>query len=280
MVRPPLVGGKGPPGEAAARSAESDTAPGGAGTAEPVVDAVLVLATLGAPERRLLRGRRGREVEEAEPTPVPITRATVVRPQPFADAAAADAWLDGLRSDRDAAHAEVDAAVAILNRAVQAYRIAAADPYATPVGTVRALVTRVGYGDGNAVADGRAQRAWELPPGGPRKRLRSMEAPDERFASILGGRREALACEELVLRAATDLRAGRDREAALETRVALEALLAEVPEAGEPLAGCRADASDAAAAALEGPLDASGRERLAAVIEAMERQLRNRRLTT
>ena len=43
-------------------------------------DAVLVLRTLGAPERRLLKGRRGRAVEEAEPEPVPTSRATLIRP--------------------------------------------------------------------------------------------------------------------------------------------------------------------------------------------------------
>ena len=39
-----------------------------------------------------------------------------------------------------------------------------------------------------------------------------------------------LACEELVLRARADLDAGRFREAALQARVALESLLAEMPE--------------------------------------------------
>ena len=39
-----------------------------------------------------------------------------------------------------------------------------------------------------------------------------------------------LACEELVLRARADLDAGRVREAALQARMALESLLAELPE--------------------------------------------------
>ena len=57
-----------------------------------------------------------------------------------------------------------------------------------------------------------------------------MEAPEERFAALLGGREQVLACEELVLRARADLDAGREREAALQARVALESLLAEMPE--------------------------------------------------
>ena len=55
-----------------------------------------------------------------------------------------------------------------------------------------------------------------------------MEAPEERFAALLGGRESPLAAEELVLRARADLDAGRPREAALQARVALEALLAEL----------------------------------------------------
>ncbi|HET7590022.1 MAG TPA: hypothetical protein VFK14_07525 [Solirubrobacterales bacterium] len=269
-MRPPLA-------ERGERGASA--APAGGAEA---LDAILVLRTLGAPERHRLRGRRGREVDAIEPMLVPISRVTVVRPAPFADARAADRWLDDLRGDADAAHAEADAALAVVNRAVQAYRIAAADAYVTAVTAARALVTRIGYGEGVAVADGEADRAWELPPGARRRRLRSMEAPDERFAAILGGRREALACEELVLRAAADLRAGRDREAALEARIALEALVAELGD-DEPegrLADARAAVAEAAGAALRGPLDASRRERLAAVVDALERRLRNRRLTT
>ena len=75
-----------------------------------------------------------------------------------------------------------------------------------------------------------------------RRARRSMEAPEERFAALLGGREEVLPAEELVLRARADLNAGRLREAALQARVALEALLAarvasEDSGAGRRLAG-------------------------------------------
>ena len=55
-----------------------------------------------------------------------------------------------------------------------------------------------------------------------------MEAPEERFAALVGGHGSPLAADELVLRARADLDAGRTREAALQARVALEALLAEL----------------------------------------------------
>jgi hypothetical protein len=245
------------------------------------LDAILVLATLGAPERRRLRGRRGRMVADPEPAAVPTTRATVVRPEPFAGGAEeGDRWLAELRGDRDAADAALDAALAVVNRAIQAHRVAAADAFATPVSAERALVARIGHGDGGAVADGRATRSWELPAPGHRRRRRSMEAPEERFAAILGGRREALACEELVLRACTDLRAGRVREAALEARIALEALLAELPATDDSLADARAVVADAANAALRGAPSEPLIEALSDVLVKLEGRLRNRRLTT
>ena len=45
---------------------------------------------------------------------------------------------------------------------------------------------------------------------------------------MLGGRERIDACETLLLRARADLDAGRDREAALQLRVGLEALLVEL----------------------------------------------------
>ena len=104
--------------------------------------------------------------------------------------------------------------------------MASADPYATEVSPERALVARVGYGSGDEVADGRFGEARELPAHGARRARRSMEAPEERFAALLGGREEVLPAEELVLRARADLNAGRLAEAALQARVAIEALLA------------------------------------------------------
>ena len=124
----------------------------------------------------------------------------------------------------------------------------------------RALVARVGYGSGEEVADGRFAEALELPRPGARRARRSMEAPEERFAALLGGRERGLAAEELVLRARADLDAGRMREAALQARVALEALLAaswrrrtRAPRASRSRATARRSAS-AANAALRGEL--------------------------
>ena len=238
---------------------------------------ILVLTTLGAPQRRLLSGRRGRAVTEADPEPVPTSRATVTRAQPFADEPEAAAWLEGLRGDPDAANAELDGAMVVLNRALHSYRTAKGDPYARDVAAAGALVARIGYGSGEAVADGHFAEAWDLPRERRRTR-RSLESPEERFAAILGGRERTLVGEELVLRARADLNSGRLREAALQARVALEALLAELP--GDELAGRRAAVGEAANAALRGELDGPLAARLADAVAQREAELRRHRLSS
>jgi hypothetical protein len=253
---------------------------------DALVESVLVLSTLGAPERRRLRtGRaRPRPLESAEPEPVPTTRATIVRGASFPSDDDAAAWLEGLRGDGNALESEVDAAVAVLNRALHSHRVATADPYVTEVSPERALVVRVGYGSGDEVADGRYREALELPHAGRRRPRRSMEAPEERFAALVGGREEVLPAEELVLRARADLNAGRLAEAALQARVAIEALLAagvasaQSGPAGASLASHRDAVAAAANAALSGALPGDSAAALEEAVAAMELALKRRRL--
>ena len=240
------------------------------------LDAVLVLGTLGAPERRRLRGRRARPVEEAAPEPVPTSRATIVRPEPFGSREEAARWLADLRADDAAMERELDAALRIMNRALRALRAATADPWLSEVSADRALVVRFGYGRGEAVAEGRFGDALELPRAGARRVKRSMEAPDERFAALVGAREKALAGEELVLRARADLAAGRPREAALQARVALEALIAELPESA--LQEWRGPVGEAANTALHGELEAAETASIEEAVQAMEAALRRHRL--
>ena len=81
---------------------------------------------------------------------------------------------------------------------------------------------------------------------------------------MLGGRERVDACEALLLRARADLDAGRHREAALQLRIALEALLVELDGAvADPgheedmaeLGARRADVGEAANAAIRGDLE-------------------------
>jgi hypothetical protein len=243
---------------------------------EGPLHAVLVLGTLGAPERRRLRGRRARPVEEGEPEPVPTARATVVRPEPFGSREEASRWLATVRANDSAMTEELEEALGVLNRALRAHRAATADPWVGEVSADRALVARIGYGRGEAVAEGRFGEALELPRPGARRVKRSMEAPEERFAALLGAREQALVGEELVLRARADLAAGRPREAALQARVALEVLVGELP--GAALDELRASVAAASSAALRGELSGAETASIEEAVRAMEAALRRHRL--
>jgi len=243
---------------------------------------VLVLATLGAPERRRLARRRGRPVEpEPEPTPVSTARATVVDTrEPLADESAGRDWV------RRAGEREAGEAIAALNLAIRAHRLARADPHVREVSGELALVVRVGYGAGEEVADGRWSEARALPALGARHRRRTeVLRPQERLAAVLGGRDEPLACEELVLRARSDLDAGRAREAALQLSVALDAAVVELGRDGRgegmagrvaELQGRREEIAAAARAALTGAPPAASQKAVTEVQERLEAALRAR----
>jgi hypothetical protein len=237
---------------------------------------VIVLGTLGAPQRRLLRGKKPAPVEAAAAaSPVPTARATLIRPEAFGSAEEAERWLERLRRDEGALDAEVDDAARELNAILRAHRAAAADPYVREVSRAVANAVRVGYGSGDLVADGRYGAAYDLPPAARRVRRAEAMAPLERLAAVLSGSAEIEVAEELVLRARLDLEADRPREAALQARIALEALLAGArDEDAAALGAHRTAVGDAANQALRGDLD----ERLeAAVAEAvleMRRALR------
>lgn len=254
-----------------------------AGAADAPPSHVLVLATLGAPERRRLRDRRragARVGREPSPAPVTTARATVVDAAPV-PATEAERWLAG------AGLPAAEEALAVVTRAVRAHRLASADPAAHEPGLSQALVVRAGYGDGEEVAEGRWSAARELPPPRePRRRRTTGLRPQERVAALLGGRSHALACEELTLRARHDLDRGRPREAALQLRVALDAALAELPAAADGSADVRRRVQElrerrAAVAALAddaigGVVAPDAAETLAATLERLEAALRAR----
>jgi hypothetical protein len=243
---------------------------------------VLVLATLGAPQRRLLGGKRPKgTTPEPGPEPVPTGRATVIPATPLDSEEAAARWLKDVDAEAEAA-----AALVVLNRALHAQRVATADPHAREVAREDALVLRVGFGAGEQVADGRWTEALELPPPAGRRQRRSAALrPQERLAALLGGRDAVLACELLALRGRADLDAGREREAALQLRAALEAALAELPawaERGdlsariEELAAAREAVDAVAGTALDRGLDPDEAAEVERVLGRLEAALRAR----
>jgi hypothetical protein len=234
---------------------------------------VVVIGGLEAPRRT----RRARAADE-DAKPVEVTRATVIAADPLDGEARAEAWLAE-------AGDTVGDALAVLNRALHARRIAAADPYAGELSPRAAIVTRVGYGTGQQVADGRWRAARELPPERPRIEREAALRPQERFAALLSGRDAALACELLALRARLDLEQARDREAALQLEAALGAGLAELegwreldgmPGRLEELAGLVAPVRAAAGAARAGALDEAGRDAVERALARLEAALRAR----
>jgi hypothetical protein len=243
---------------------------------------VLVIGGIEAPRRRL-RGARPRRAAHADPTPVEVTRATVIDAAPLGDLDTADAWLE--RAIGSEVESVTGDALLLLNRAVAGHRVASADPWLPDADPVRALVCRVGYGTGEQVADGEWESARELPRPAPRQGRSLMLAPQERLAALLSGRDVALACEELTLRARADLDHGRPREAALQLSIALEAALAELEGWREArdmaarldeLAAHRAAVAAAAETAVQGGLDRNSAAAVEAALGRLEAALRAR----
>jgi hypothetical protein len=243
---------------------------------------VLVLATLGAHQRRALARLRSRRRARPEPAPATVAtgRATVVDVgRPLPGKAQAKRWLSG------AGEPELDAGIAVLNQALRAFRLISADPYLHPVGRRQALVARLGFGAGEQVAHGHWTDARELILTRRRQPRARVLEPQARLAAVLGGRDLVLVSEELVLRARGDLEQGRDREAALQVLVALDATIAELQV--DPSAGALAERLDelraqrdaiahAAQSALAGPLPASDRGAVERAVGRIEAALRAR----
>lgn len=255
-------------------------------------ESVLVVQTLGAAASRRRR-RRPRAIETADgPQSLPLARATAIRAfAPFSDAAEARRWLEEATEAEDTVDVLLGDGVALLNRALHAQAVSSGDPRSQQdLAPGRAVAARIGFGSGEETAAGGFSDAREidLEDGGSRRRRREAELrPQERVAALLGGRERLDACETLLLRARSDLDAGREREAALQLRVGLEALLAELSGAlADPAHGRdvtileerRSEAGSAANAALKGDLDAHQATVVRELLEICERILRRRRV--
>lgn len=263
------------------------------GGGEGAGESVLVLETLGAPAPPPKRRRRTRAVDApSPPATLPLARVTAVRAYaPFDSEEDASRWLERASDSEDEVDALIAEAIALLNRALHAHATASADPRAVELSPERAVRIRIGYGSGEQVAAGRFAAAREIDvraTGLSRRRQRAEGLrPQERTAAVLGGRERIDACETLILRARADLDAGRGREAALQLRVGLEALLAELADAVrdpghdrdvETLYERRGEAGEAANAALKGEPGPAEQAQVRELVEICERVLRRRRV--
>jgi hypothetical protein len=260
---------------------------------EAAGERVLVLETLGAPAAAPKRRRRDRSVDApSPPATLPLARVTAVRAhEPFDSEDDAARWLERVSDSEDEVDALIAEAIALLNRALHAHATASADPRAAELSSEHAVKVRIGYGSGEQVAEGTfaAAREIDVRAAGLSRRRQRAEGlrPQERAAAVLGGRERIDACETLVLRARADLDAGREREAALQLRIGLEALLAELagavrdPGHDRDMAALyeqRGKAGEAANAALKGELGPAERSVVRELLETCERVLRRRRV--
>jgi len=256
-------------------------------------ESVLVIETIAAPPRPSRRRRRPRDSEvAAPPAELPLARVTAIRAfDPFEREEEAAAWLAAVTAEEDAIDAVVDVAIALVNDALHAQAIAAAESRSHAVAPERAVAVRIGWGSGEETAAGSFSEARDVDVAatGASRRRRRAEAmrPGERVAALLRGRERADACELLLLRARADLDAGRRREAALQLRVGVEALLAELPAALdddghradiESLEGRLAAIEVAAGRALTGELPVESETVVRESVEIAERVLRRRRV--
>lgn len=248
---------------------------------------VLVVAVADAPPapRRRLRRPRPQDIDpDAKPKAVPLTTLTVVRPEALSDAEAAAQWFERIRTDNEALSEELELALEVVNRAVHAYRTATLDPSVADTSASNALAVRIGYGTGEGLSRGRWEEAVDLPAEARPRRAEALR-PQERVAAVLG-RREAVAPQEaLLVRARGDLEAGRVREAALQLRVGLEALLADLessaPRLAKDLAELRERRSitgQAANEALRGDLTETRAAEVSETVRLCERLLRKRQV--
>jgi hypothetical protein len=256
-------------------------------------DSVLVVETIAAPPRPSRRRRRPRDAEvAAAPPEVPVARATAIRAfEPFDGSEDAATWLAAASADEAELNRVVATGIALLNDALHAHAVAAADPFVAALAPERAVAVRIGYGSGEETAEGAYSEAREVDvqtTGASRRKRRQEDLrPQERVAAVLRGRERADACETLLLRARADLDAGRRREAALQLRVGIEALLVELSEALDDedhrddidtLRERQAAIDDAAERALKGDLPPEAETKVREGLDLAERILRRRRI--
>jgi hypothetical protein len=223
---------------------------------------------------------------------VPVVRATAIRAfDPHDGPQEAAAWLAAATAEEAAIDAVVATGIALLNNALHAQAVAAADPHPAAVSAERAVAVRLGYGSGEQTAEGSFSAAREVDVratvGSARRRRQEDLRPQERVAGVLRGRERLDVCEILVLRARADLDAGRRREASLQLQVGLDALLVELPEALEDadhrgdieaLEERRKSVDVAADRALKGDLVPESETAVSETLEIAERVLRRRRI--
>lgn len=195
-----------------------------------------MLETEGAlppPRRKRRRPKKSGRTDAA--THVSLVTVTLVRAhEPLGSESEAAAWAARLGED-DFTQGLLDETLDSLDRALAAEAAATGRPFAESPALEQIVNARIGYGDGDRLADGRFIDAFDIDARGgtasPRRERRGRTRPVGRIAAILGGKDEALACEFLVPRVRADFDAGRTYAAALAIETAARSTLVEMDAA-------------------------------------------------
>ena len=191
-------------------------------------DRVLIVQVFGAPKPPGRLAPRTRAVDPDDEGAVPVSRITVAFGERFSGEREAEAWLSEAVASAEERIDMVRSATLLVNRALSALRAAAQDPLVQEVGATRALAIRIGFGDGDELADGRWSEAREIAP--PRRGRLDDVDPQERVAAVLSGRERVHPAETLLERARLDAQQGRLQEAGFGLDAARMALKAHPGE--------------------------------------------------
>lgn len=190
---------------------------------------VLIVSTVGAPilpDRRGFRRRPRRLTSLDGAEEIWLNRVTYVRgDHVFTDPRDVQQALGRLLGSREEQTRIVSSAFAVTNLAIRAQRISDGDPSLNEVHLHQVWRTRIGSAGASQVAAGLLNEAFEFPPP-PAPRWNDRLPSAEAVARALGGREEIRPGDELLVRVAGDVGAGRHRLGAAQLP-AVAALVAD-----------------------------------------------------
>mgnify|MGYP006928181633 FL=1 len=140
-------------------------------------------------------------------------------------------WLAGIQDD-EVVQSLLDEMLSCVERALATEAATTGRPFAEPPQLSQILRARIGFGDGDRVADGRFVDSMEIDARGgtgvPKRYRAGLARPIERIAAIFGGKDEAKACEFMIPRVRADLDGGRLLSSALSAETAIRATVLEM----------------------------------------------------
>lgn len=200
-------------------------------------------------DKRIKHGPRGRRLRAKGPE---RTVVTVIRAATPLGREAAGTAMKQWKDDRDQRESWTAAAIAVVNTALAAHRVAWRDPYATEITTEDLWLARLGVASADVLASGGAGDELDvLPSRRVRDDASSRAKPGEIISAALSGSLEIFEGEQLLAFATREINHDRMRSAAGAVRAASEVLAAELPADGPRTAVAEALAGDGPWAAAD-----------------------------